>query len=150
MATPTIGSRGTIVPVSRSRPRSITCSQIRGSGNIPTNLFGEPTVNMKEVVHRRVEEKRARKEEPTIESGSSSKEDKDPVTLNSNSSEEKERLEILSQLDPVDNPESPPPSRVHRPVTCSTSSRPTGRPKRKASKKKTAEPSNSYRKQSRG
>ena len=78
MATPTTGSQGMTVLVTRSTPRFVTRSQLRGSGSVQTNLFGELRISMGEVVRRRVREKRvrekkAREEEPAAESRSSSK-----------------------------------------------------------------------------
>ena len=93
---------------------------------------------------------KGRDEEPTSQSESFSEEEEDPVTLNSSSSEEEEGMETLCQLDPVGDLKSPPPSKVHRPVTCSTHGRPTVRLKRKASKKKPNWPSSSNRKKRRG
>ena len=151
MATPTTGSQGTTVPVTRSTPGCVTRSQWSGSGTVQTNLFREPRVGMVEAVRQRVMEQKTRLEDPVEETTSSSESEEDPVVLSSSSSERKyEGTTTPSQPELEDDLESSPPALAHRPITRSTSKKPTSKPKHKAYKTKAAEPSSSSRKKSRG
>ena len=105
---------------------------------------------MVEAVRQRVRERRARQEEPVIDSMSSLEEEEDPVVLRSSSLEkEDEGTTTPSQPELDDDSEPSPPLQVHRLVTCSTFGKPIARPKRKATKKKAGEPSSSLKKQPR-
>ena len=150
MATSTIGSQGTTIPVTRSTPRFVTRNQRQGSGNVQTNLFEEPKVGIAEAVRQRIWERRARRKELVKGSASSLEKEEDLVVLNISSLEEESKgMTTPSQLEPDDDLKSSPPP-VHRPVTHSTPKKSLSKPKCNAYKTKATKLDNSSRKRSRG
>ena len=110
------------------------------------SIFKQMNIWIAETKRKRAEPWRKREaDEPVSDSESSSNKEKEledqPSTSNSlEEGESGERKDMPSQLDPVEDPESPPAFRIRRPATCSASkvpTRPVARPKVKASKKKT-------------
>ena len=123
------------------------------------SMFEQMNIRIAEIKRKRAERRRKREADELVsdsESSSNEEEELEDHPSSSNCSEEdepRERKDTPPQSDLIEDPESPPAFRFKKPATRSASkvpTRPTMKPKLKASKKKTAGPSSSSRKRPRG